>query len=143
MSTFKGFNVTGIDPNQYPVFTDDNEMRYDLFYLTLEPIGADADHENRRLWDYCFHTVIENRNNRAPEYEHPLPELNFIFDAEGSVFISVSGEPLKTLESCLFNIERLVQNVNSRFIQSTSDVKYFRESIKAINESFRNRVINM
>ena len=45
MSTFQGFNLTGIDPNQYPVFTDDNDMRHDLFYLTLEPIGADADYE--------------------------------------------------------------------------------------------------
>ena len=54
MSTFQGFKVTGIDPNQYPVFTDDNDMRHDLFYLTLKPIDADADDESQKLWDYCF-----------------------------------------------------------------------------------------
>ena len=141
MSTFKGFNVTGIDPNQYPVFTDDNDMLPDLFYLTLEPIGADADHENRRLWDCCFRYEIENWNN--PEHEHPLPELKFLFDADGSVFISASGKPLGPLQECLFNIDRLVQKVNERFIRRANDVIRFRESIKEINQSFRNRVINM
>ena len=141
MSTFQGFKVTGIDPDQYPVFTDDNDMRYDLFYLTLEPIGTDADHENRRLWDYCFREAIENRNNM--EHEHPLPELKFLFDADGSVFISASGEPLRSLQGYLFNIDSLVQEVNKQFIRWINDVKYFRKSIKEINESFRNRVINM
>lgn len=141
MSTFQGFNLTGIDPNQYPVFTDNNDMRHDLFYLTLEPIGAAADSENRRLWDYCFRGEIENWNNR--EWEHALPELKFVFNADGGVFISASGEPLRTLQECLFDIDKLVDRVNERFIRETNEVIHFRKNIQAINQSFRNRVINM
>ena len=144
MSTFKGFNVAGIDPNKYPVFTDDNDMRYDLFYLNLEPIGADADCENQRLWDYCFRGEVENWNNM--EWEHrdsSLPELKFIRDTNGEVFISASGEPLRTLESCLFDIERLVKNVNERFIRETTDVTRFRATIEEINDSFSKHVIKV
>ena len=137
MSTFKGFNVTGIDPNQYPVFTDDNDMRYDLFYLTLEPIGADADYENQRLWDYCFRYEVENWNNI--EWEHrdsALPKLQFIFDTDGGVFISASGEPLRTLERCLYYIKQLVKKVNNRFIRETENVNRFRQDIRKINAAY-------
>ena len=141
MSTFQGFNVIGIDPNQYPVFTDDNDMRHDLFYLTLKSIGADADSENRRLWDYCFRHEIKRWDN--PEQEHALPELKFAFYVSLGAVIIASGEPLRTLESCLFDIERLVKAVNERFIREANEVLRFREDIQRINDSFRNRVINM
>ena len=134
MSTFKGFNVTGIDPNQYPVFTDDNDMRYDLFYLTLEPIGADPDCENQRLWDYCFRGEVENWNNL--EWEHrnsSLPELKFIFDADGRAFISASGEALQTVADNLRYIERLVELVNHKFIREIGSVNRFRQTIDQIN----------
>ena len=133
MSTFKGFNVTGIDPNQYPVFTDDNDMRYDLFYLTLESIGANPDYENQRLWDYCFRHEIENWNNA--EWA-AIPKLKFIFNADGDAFISASGEPLKTLESYLSQIKELVGSVNDRFMREADSVSHFRETIKQINASY-------
>lgn len=140
MSTFTGFNVTGIDPNQYPVFTDDNDMRYDLFYLTLEPIGADPDDENRRLWDYCFRHEVENWNNTGWAHrDSTLPELEFIFDADGSTFISASGEPLRTLESCLSQIKQLVGTVNERFTREVHNISHFREDIDQINsQQFKN-----
>ena len=138
MSIFQGFKVTGIDPNQYPVFTDDNDMRENLFYLTLEPVGTDdADHENRRLWDYCFRGVIEHLNDF--ERAESLPKLKFIFDADGDVFISASGKDLRSLD--LFAIESLVGRVNERFIRWANDVTSRREEIKRINNSFRERVI--
>ena len=134
MSTFKGFNVTGIDPNQYPVFTHDNDMRYDLFYLTLEPIGVDPDYESRRLWDYCFRHEVENWGNI--EGDALLPQLKFIFDADGRAFISASGEPLQTVADNLRYIERLVELVNRKFIRETGSVNRFREDIKKINASY-------
>ena len=72
-----------------------------------------------------------------------LPELQFIFDADCSVCISASGEPLRTLESQLFEIERLVENVNEMFIKAAKDVIYFRKTIKEINDSFSRRVIKV
>ena len=136
MSTFKGFNVTGIDPNQYPVFTDDNDMRHDLFYLTLEPIepvGAEVDYEYQRLWDYCFRHEVENWNNME---WGATPKLKFIFDADGNAFISASDESLKTLESFLSQIKELVRAVNSRFIREANNVNRFRETIKQINAAY-------
>ena len=137
MSTFQGFNVTGIDPNQYPVFTDDNDMRYDLFYLTLEPIGAEANCENQRLWDYCFRYEIKTWNNI--EWEHrdsALPKLQFIFDADGSAFISASDEPLRTLEGGLYYIKQLIKRVNNKFIRETENVNRFRQDIRKINAAY-------
>ncbi|MYE89938.1 hypothetical protein F4X33_13175 [Candidatus Poribacteria bacterium] len=137
MSAFQGFNVTGIDPNKYPVFTDDNDMRYDLFYLTLEPVGADADYENQRLWDYCFRYEVENWNTMGWAHrDSALPKLRFIFDADDNAFISASGEPLRTLESCLSYIKQLIERVNYRFISEVENVNRFREDIKQINASF-------
>ena len=137
MSTFKGFNVTGIDPNQYPVFTDDNDMRYDLFYLTLEPIGADANCENQRLWDYCFRHEVKDWNNMGWAHrDSALPELQFICDADGKAFISASGEALQTVADTLRYIERLVELVNRKFIRETGSVNRFREDIKQINASY-------
>ena len=136
MSTFKGFNVTGIDPDKYPVFTDDNDIRYDLFYLTLEPVGADADHENQRLWDYCFRYEVKNWNTiKWSDRDSTLPKLKFIFDTDGNACISASDEPLGTLESCLFYIKQLVKKVNDKFIIEAESVNRFRADIKQINAS--------
>ena len=131
MSTFEGFNVTGIDPNQYPVFTDDNDMRFDLFYLTLEPIGADANCENQRLWDYCFRHEVKNWDDL--EGDAVLLRLKFIFDADGRAFICASGEALQTVADNLRYIERLVELVNRKFIRETGSVNRFRRTIDQIN----------
>ena len=59
MSTFKGFNVTGIDPNQYPIFTDD-QIRYDKIYLILKPIDGYADVEAQKVWEHTFRCIVGN-----------------------------------------------------------------------------------
>ena len=51
MARFNGFKIAGIDENKYPPFTDDNDMRDDLFYLALKLIGAHGNNQDKRL--YC------------------------------------------------------------------------------------------
>ena len=59
MSTFQGFNITGVDRNKYPVITDD-QIDKKKIYLALEPIDGCVDVEAQKVWADSFRCMFEN-----------------------------------------------------------------------------------
>lgn len=137
MSTFQGFNITGIDRNKSPVILDDR-VDFAQFYLVLEPIDAAPSTEDLTLWGYYFHDIADNWEDYQ-EFAHykqrviEVPQLTFTHPDEDEAFICARGIVFNAFRDSISFIEDLVKWANRRFI---SEVNGFRASIDDINSDW-------
>ena len=134
MSTFQGFNITGIDRNKSPVILDDR-VNFGQFSLVLEPFEAAPSTEDLTLWGYYFIDIVDNWENyqefnRYKQGAIEVPQLTFDHSDENGAFISASTIALNAFRGSISLIENLVEWANKRFI---SEVNGFRESIDQLN----------
>ena len=133
MSTFQGFDVTGIDRNKYPVFTDD-QILYNEIYLILKPIGDCANVENQKVWGHSFCWMVQNWGsleefNRYQHGEIEIPRLKFVLQRNDEFFIRAYGPPLADLVGSVSFIQRLVECTNQRCIRSIEEIEHHRQYI--------------
>ena len=137
MSTFQGFNITGIDRNKSPVILDDR-ICFTQFYLVLDPIDAAPSPEDSTLWEYCFRDVLDNWKDDPDlkPYEVELvevPQLTFVspdpLDNE-KVFICANGADFNAFYDSITFIMDLVPRANQKF---KNGVNGFRAKIDKIN----------
>ena len=139
MSTFQGFNITGIDRDRSPVFKD-GKILYNQIHFVLEPIDAPPRVEDFIVWKFSFRSAIEDWEN-YPEFNRykqgvtEVPQLEFILDSN-EAFISACGESFQSLVNCISFIQDLVKWTNKRVIRNIEDINRFREDIDQTNSRY-------
>ena len=139
MSTFQGFNITGVDRNKYPVFEND-QILYNKIYLILEPIGGCANVEAQKVWEDTFRYMVERweQFQEFNDYKATLekvPELKFVLEDYDKAFISAEGIALSPLLSAVSFVQGLVKFTNKRCIKTIKDIEYYRQHIDAFNSN--------
>ena len=140
MSTFQGFKITGIDSNKYPVITPDKNVISNQFYLILEPVGEDANANDRILWKHCFRKEFENwqdyedLKNYQQEEQIEIPPLEFI--SNDKAYICVSEVSFNRLKRCIPFIEELVKKINPKYIRTIQYIDRVRKEIDQFNPAY-------
>ena len=134
MSTFQGFNVTGVDRNKSPVIWGDKPY-LKQFSVVLEPTDAAPSTEDLTLWRYYFIDIADNWENYSEFNGYKsgaieIPQLTFDHSDEDGVFICASGIVFNSFRGSISLIKDLVKWANKRFIL---EVNGFRESIDQLN----------
>ena len=143
MSTFQGFNITGVDLNKYPVIMGD-QILYNKIYLVLEPIDSCTDVEAQKVWGHTFRWMVENWEqfqefNLYKGTVEEVPQLRFVLEGDDKTFISAEGPPLAFLLDSVSFIQKLVEHTNKRCIREIEDIEGHRQYIQQFNSGrFRN-----
>ena len=138
MSTFKGFNITGIDPNKYPVITANKNVVETQFYLILEPVDGDANSEDQILWNHCFRQVVKRWKcyedlRHYQQMQMEVPPLEFIPNGDDNAYLCTSEIALNSLRDSIPLIQKLVEKINGRYISFIQHRDRFRADIEQIN----------
>ena len=140
MATFEGFKMTGIDPNQYPAITNDDEVRDNEFYIMLEPIIGAPSVKDHTFWEHCFRRVVKTWKGyedlrHYQQMEMEAPQLVFLRNGDNA-YLRTFDIALDSLRGCLPLIQQLVEKTNTKYINYIAEIDYFRQSIIQINNSF-------
>ena len=138
MSTFQGFNITGIDPKKYPVIRADKTVVDDQFYLILEPVDGESNSEDQILWNHCFRQVVENLKSyedirHYQQMQMEVPPLEFFPNGDDNAYLCTSKIALNPLSGSIPLIQKLVEKTNERYIRFVQSRDRFREDIERIN----------
>lgn len=139
---FKGFKITGIDSNQYPVFTANKNVIENQFYLILKPIDKDANSKDQMLWNHCFRQVVEtwqiddSLRNYVSDNEIKVPPLEFVFNDDGNPYLCVFETPYRPLRTVIPFIEKLVENTNRKCGRRIDHINRLREEIDRFNPGY-------